>query len=422
MRSLCIIEKQDLPFVRVLETHSPLYATTQRERSSFMQKVYKVYKITNLINGKIYIGRTERNLNQRFSGHVSGAKSGKRECYFARAIRKYGAKNFKIELIETNLTLEENKLRERYYISLFESDKKGKGYNLENGKWENKKRSYNKQYRKNKARKAQKRPPKTGRKGVKFSKRHGKYMATISGGFNPFSQTRKIYSRLFSKEADAFEFYDRMALYLHGKNAFINIETKRKEYLKKNNKKGNDILNKVKSSKYRGVRIKKNGKFNTVLCINKRDYTLGTFVNESCAAEEYDKFSYLIYKRKDKLNFPNKIKTYLKNEKETKQKWTIISDSHRICSINNTSGFRGIYQYKAKKQKKTWVARFRKDFLGFFLTKEEAAKVYDKKAFEILGNKAKLNFPNDYIKADSTPVSPCNSPTTTKPYLNNAVL
>ena len=45
-----------------------------------------IYKTTNLINGKIYIGQhTTDNINDRYLG--SGV-------YFLRAVKKYGKKNF----------------------------------------------------------------------------------------------------------------------------------------------------------------------------------------------------------------------------------------------------------------------------------------------------------------------------------------
>ena len=57
-----------------------------------------IYKITNLINNKIYIGQTINPISQRWSAHKSHAKNGSTHK-LGRAIRKYGEENFKIELI-----------------------------------------------------------------------------------------------------------------------------------------------------------------------------------------------------------------------------------------------------------------------------------------------------------------------------------
>ena len=58
---------------------------------------YSVYKVTNQVNGKFYIGITGRSLDSRWKGHVSRAKGNDRNTYFINAIRKYGEENFKIE-------------------------------------------------------------------------------------------------------------------------------------------------------------------------------------------------------------------------------------------------------------------------------------------------------------------------------------
>ena len=82
-----------------------------------------VYKITNLINGKIYIGQTTRTIEERFEEHKY-AKS-----YIGKAIRKYGVENFKIGIIEQCQTKEELNERELYWISKCNS-KAPNGYNL----------------------------------------------------------------------------------------------------------------------------------------------------------------------------------------------------------------------------------------------------------------------------------------------------
>jgi len=53
-----------------------------------------IYKITNLVNGKIYIGQTTQSLRQRWKGHVND----KRMITYD-ALKKYGKENFKIEIV-----------------------------------------------------------------------------------------------------------------------------------------------------------------------------------------------------------------------------------------------------------------------------------------------------------------------------------
>lgn len=62
-----------------------------------------LYQITNLINGKLYIGQTN-NIQKRWSNHRSCPNT---DTAIARAIRKYGADNFKFEVLYRNVPIEE---------------------------------------------------------------------------------------------------------------------------------------------------------------------------------------------------------------------------------------------------------------------------------------------------------------------------
>lgn len=66
-------------------------------------KIFFLYKITNLINNKIYIGKTaEVNPEQRFKNHKYFAfcKSTKNDCpKLYRSMRKHGTENFSFEVI-----------------------------------------------------------------------------------------------------------------------------------------------------------------------------------------------------------------------------------------------------------------------------------------------------------------------------------
>ena len=75
----------------------------------------KVYKITNLLNEKIYVGVTSKSLEERWKNHVKKINS-KNPTRLALAIKKNGIENFQIELIE--YTLFPN-LREIYWINFY---------------------------------------------------------------------------------------------------------------------------------------------------------------------------------------------------------------------------------------------------------------------------------------------------------------
>ena len=94
----------------------------------------KIYKYTNLINNKIYIGQTTQRLEDRDKKHLGQIND---NTYFHRALTKYGRKNFSLEIVEDNIPQEDLNNKEKYYIDLFESFyTTGKGYNLtQGGQW-----------------------------------------------------------------------------------------------------------------------------------------------------------------------------------------------------------------------------------------------------------------------------------------------
>lgn len=57
-----------------------------------------IYKATNLINGKSYVGKSEQSLKSRIRGHLRSVKKGSRQLIHC-AIRKYGIANFSWEII-----------------------------------------------------------------------------------------------------------------------------------------------------------------------------------------------------------------------------------------------------------------------------------------------------------------------------------
>ena len=84
-----------------------------------------IYKITNKVNGKVYIGQSIRPIEQRFQRHINDAVNNILDTHFARAIRKYGKENFYIELVETCDNQTELNLRERYWIRKYDSINNG---------------------------------------------------------------------------------------------------------------------------------------------------------------------------------------------------------------------------------------------------------------------------------------------------------
>lgn len=93
-----------------------------------------IYKATNLINGKVYIGKTTMPFAQRKSKHKYNAFKEDGDAYeyhFYRAIRKYGWDNFKWEIIDEADTKEELNEKEVFWIEYYDSYYNG--YNMTKG-------------------------------------------------------------------------------------------------------------------------------------------------------------------------------------------------------------------------------------------------------------------------------------------------
>ena len=91
-----------------------------------MDRCYKVYMHTNLINWKRYIGLTRQKPEKRWRTYKAKTPIG-------AAFKKYGRENFKSEVLIDGLTKEDAERIEIYLIALFRSLTTQWGYNVEKG-------------------------------------------------------------------------------------------------------------------------------------------------------------------------------------------------------------------------------------------------------------------------------------------------
>ena len=89
-----------------------------------------IYKITNLINNKVYVGQTiQKNPAMRWYAHLADARNGKKSHLYD-SIRKYGKENFSWEILQPASFLDELNELETYWANKFKED----GYTLYNNR------------------------------------------------------------------------------------------------------------------------------------------------------------------------------------------------------------------------------------------------------------------------------------------------
>ena len=89
-----------------------------------------IYILRNTVNNKVYIGQTKVSVTTRWQEHLRHTKYG--DQIINRAMRKYGIDKFYVETLEI-CNIDVIDYREMYYIDLYDSTNKSKGYNVSIG-------------------------------------------------------------------------------------------------------------------------------------------------------------------------------------------------------------------------------------------------------------------------------------------------
>lgn len=92
-----------------------------------------IYKITNLINGKIYVGKTEETIERRFYEHKLAVKNNTIKNKLYSAMKHYGVDNFSVEELDKSDDRDELCEKERYWIKYLNSQDSNIGYNIADG-------------------------------------------------------------------------------------------------------------------------------------------------------------------------------------------------------------------------------------------------------------------------------------------------
>lgn len=93
---------------------------------------YKLYEITNLLNGRFYIGITVVPLAQRLNNHFQNARKAERTSRLYNAIRKHGRKAFRIQVLRSDAQ-DFLELQQQEIAEIFARNALVDGYNVAYG-------------------------------------------------------------------------------------------------------------------------------------------------------------------------------------------------------------------------------------------------------------------------------------------------
>ena len=99
------------------------------------QKKGFIYLLTNLVNGKKYVGQTRaKTVERRWTAHIMMATAAKPAVLIHRAIKKYGVNKFSAEVLWTG-PVDKLNIKETHFIKVHDSfvDDGHSGYNLTRG-------------------------------------------------------------------------------------------------------------------------------------------------------------------------------------------------------------------------------------------------------------------------------------------------
>jgi group I intron endonuclease len=320
-----------------------------------MENIYCIYKFTNMINGKSYIGKSKR-IKRRYQEHVKGTvwRTTGKKSLISKAIGKYGIENFSFEIIKECGSPEEMNNDELKFILEYNTVVPN-GYNLRH--------DYDEKYV---VHENTKKKLSIIGQGIRHAKKDilkSQYIGVNPTPYGTFVThvriNHKIKSKTFATEIESAEAYDKMVMFLYGENARINFEERRNEYIKDDLEDfyKKFITNSIKkTSKYKFVTMTSKKRWIVKIYIPKNhkekvpSLSLGSFSSEDEAAETVDKMNWFFGLGYD-FNFPEKVSTYDKESlklyfysKETK------SNSKYVGVSKTKTGKWRSYFYLNRKQ------------------------------------------------------------------------
>lgn len=228
-----------------------------------------IYKITNLINGKIYVGQTTTDLEKRWKQHI---KKRKKNTGVKGAIIKHGVENFKIEEIDGANNQTELNYKEWLWVYKLNSLSPN-GYNLKEGGGNRKlsEETKGKLRQLNKSRvvdKDTRNKISNSMKGIVFSKTHRENISKSRKGLKVSQKTKdktqEYWSNMSQKKRD-----------IRNDNSALRA--------------GGELFNVFKIVEFTGSLL--NGRYKII-----RSEFVATYLNQRKCAKELDLSSEIIYK------------------------------------------------------------------------------------------------------------------------------
>lgn len=221
----------------------------------------------------------------------------------------------------------------------------------------------------------------SGYKGVTFSKKLGKWKASVGGGSN------KTHLGFFENIEEAARAYDEAAKLRYGTFARLNFPdevTQAHNEVSENHRNGFVVpdlpaeIYKNNKSGYRGVWWNKDANKYQVKIQNKH---IALCDDPLEAARVYDEVAKQRYGNRARLNFPNEDNSTLDLSQYINKKRS-----------DNTTGYRGVSRGKGRRK---YLAQTQAlGYIGTFDDPVDAAKAYDEAAKKSYGKNARLNFPD----------------------------
>ncbi len=250
----------------------PLFKLSRVTSKKLMTKTQGIYKITNIVNGKFYIGSSV-NLKNRLANHFSKLRNNKHSnIYLQRAFTVHGEANFKCEILEVTDNLHQSELLDIEQKYLDNIEDWSLSYNLTKST-----KAFGTIYADEVEKKAKKSARVSGENNPFYGKTHSK--ATIKALCEVHLKSGKGITKT---KNGRFEVKIKKRIYIGTFDSYeeaVKYRLIAEKYYYEGDDSAKDILDSIKRDQKKlpkGV-VNRAGKYVAKITINKKVHWLGTF-------------------------------------------------------------------------------------------------------------------------------------------------